>query len=199
MNRMNTADLRCGILGAVFLLSACTTNRINAPGTHDTVQVAHTGVLHLHATYTAPYCGGADPGPEGMPRPEPWFGPMFLRPAAPDSSGTLALNDLSVPIVDTIRTDRTGHGYRTLPPGSYLLLDADRVNDTRYHQLRKDHARPAMHTDAIDTLCLKQWLHGPFGVVRITGGDTVHVELPLFEQCPWYSTPCVNYHGPLPP
>ncbi|MBL8002634.1 MAG: hypothetical protein JNL05_11805 [Flavobacteriales bacterium] len=196
---MNTADLRCGILGAVFLLSACTTNRINGPGTRDTVQLPRTGVLHLHATYTAPYCGGADPGPEGMPRPEPWSGAMFLRPAKPDSTGAMARNELSVPVADTIRTDRTGNGYRTLKAGTYLLLDADRVNDTRYQQLLRDHAKPALYTEPIDKACLDRWLHGPFGVITVRGGDTTHVDLPLFDQCPWYNTPCVHYHGPLPP
>ncbi|MCB9182398.1 MAG: hypothetical protein H6591_00660 [Flavobacteriales bacterium] len=36
------------------------------------------GTLHLHCTNTAPYCGGADPGPDGMPKPGPWQGMMFL-------------------------------------------------------------------------------------------------------------------------
>lgn len=158
-----------------------------------------TGVLHLHATYTAPYCGGADPGPEGMPRPHPWRGPMYLRVAAPDSTGNMALNDLQLPIVDTIRTDATGNGTLTLPAGHYLLLDQDRVDDRRYQQLLKDHDRPALHTDAIDKTCLDRWLHGPFGVVTIRGGDTTRVELPLFGHCPWHATPCLPYLGPYPP
>ena len=157
------------------------------------------GVLHLHATYTAPYCGGADPGPEGMPRTEPWQGPLFLRSATADSTGLFAINDLRSPIMDTVRTDRTGNGYVVLPAGSYLLLDQDQVDDKRYRQLLKDHAKPTLHTEPIDKDCLDRWLHGPFGVITITGGDTSHVELPLFDQCPWYNTPCVHYHGPLPP
>jgi hypothetical protein len=165
----------------------------------DPIPQSSIGVLHLHATFTGAYCGGADPGPEGMPRPEPWQGRMFLRAAAPDSTGSMALNDLRRPIQDTIRTDATGNGHLTLPAGYYLLLDQDRVDDRRYQQLLKEHGRPTLHTDAIDKACLDRWLHGPFGVISITGDDTSHVDLPLFEQCPWYGTPCVNYHGPLPP
>ena len=157
------------------------------------------GVLHLHATYTAPYCGGADPGPEGSPRPMPWRGAMYLRLATPDSTGLMERNELQRPIVDTIRTDATGNGYLELPLGSYLLLDQEHVDDRRYQQVLKDHDRPTLHTDAIDKACLDRWLHGPFGVVSIRSGDTTHVELPLFDQCPWYNTPCVNYFGPLPP
>ena len=196
---MNTDDLRMVMVGAVLLLGACAGIRQTDRSALSAQVRPSTGVLHLHATYTAPYCGGADPGPEGMPRPEPWSGPMYLRPATPDSTGTMARNDLSVPVSDTIRTDHTGSGYRALKTGTYLLLGQDRVDDRRYQQLLKDHAKPALYTEPIDKACLDRWLSGPFGVITITGGDTVHVDLPLFDQCPWYNTPCVHYHGPLPP
>ncbi|MFN8352704.1 MAG: hypothetical protein U0U25_14650 [Flavobacteriales bacterium] len=157
------------------------------------------GVLHLHATYTEAYCGGADPGPDGMPRPQPWRGPMYLRVATPDSNSNMALNDLQLPIVDTIRTDATGNGTLTLPAGQYLLLDQEHVDDTRYRQLMELHDRPALGQQMIDTACLKRWLRGPFGVVTIRGGDTTRVELPLFGHCPWHATPCLPYLGPYPP
>ncbi|HQW85725.1 MAG TPA: hypothetical protein PLH93_01000 [Flavobacteriales bacterium] len=134
-----------------------------------------------------------------MPRPVPWRGAMYLRVATPDSNGIMALNELGRPIIDTIRTDGNGNGYRVLPAGHYLLLDQDRVDDRRYRQLLMDHARPALYTEPVDKACLDRWLHGPFGVVTIRGGDTAHVELDLIDQCPWTNTPCVHYHGPLPP
>jgi hypothetical protein len=196
---MNTNRFFCGILGVAFMLAACSTRRINEPGFFDPEKDPRTGTLHLHVTHTAAYCGGADPGPEGMPRPQPWQGSMYLRAATPDSTGRMALNDLQRPILDTIRTDATGNGYLELPVGSYLLLDQEHVDDRRYRQLLTDHARPAMYTEPIDTTCLERWLHGPFGVVSIVRGDTARVDLPLFDRCPWYSTPCVEYHGPLPP
>ena len=157
------------------------------------------GILHLNVTYTAPYCGGVDPGDEGMPQAQPWRGAMYLRSAVSDSTGLFALNDLRSPIVDTLRTDGSGIGSVVLPAGTYLLLDRDRMNDRRYQQLLKDHSKSAMYTEPIDKACMDRWLHGPFGVITITGGDTTHVELPLFDQCPWYNTPCVRYNGPLPP
>lgn len=197
---MNTDTFLCVLLGPVLVLVACSTTRTIDRGEMDPRQDARgTGTLHLHATYNAPYCGGADPGPEGMPRPVPWRGAMYLRVATPDSTGIMAPNELERPIIDTIRTDGTGNGYRVLPAGHYLLLDQDRVDDRRYRQLLMDHARPALYTEPVDKTCLDRWLRGPFGVVTIHGGDTTHVELPLFDQCPWYNTPCVNYHGPLPP
>lgn len=180
--------------------AACTTMQRSSPVNRNGRDSSlRNGVLHVHVSHTAAYCGGADPGPGGMPRPEPWRGHMFLRAATPDSTGTLALNDLGRPILDTIRTDATDNGHLSLPAGHYLLLDQDRVDDQRYRTLLKDHARPTLHTAAIDKACLDQWLHGPFGVVHIREGDTTRVDMSLFDQCPWYSIPCVHYHGPLPP
>jgi hypothetical protein len=196
---MGSASIHTVILGAGFLLGACTGTRQIDHGSKNDQGRSLTGILHLHATYTAPYCGGADPGPDGMPRPQPWQGTMYLRRALPDSTGLFAINDLNAPIHDTVRTDRLGNGHLVLPAGAYLLLDQDRVDDVRYRQLLTDHAKPALYTEPIDKDCLDRWLHGPFGVITITGGDTSHVELPLFGQCPWYDTPCVRYNGPLPP
>lgn len=184
------------ICGAVplLLLAACAGRKGGVdPGSKG------QGVLHVRATHTAPYCGGADPGPEGVPKPLPWQGRLFLRSATPDSSGALAPNELKRPVVDTVRTGPDGQAFMQVPVGTYLLLDQDRVDDRRSKQLLRDHAKPGLYTEAIDKICLDRWLHGPFGVVTITPGDTAHVTLDLFDQCPWYNTPCVNYFGPLPP
>jgi len=124
---------------------------------------------------------------------------MYIRMAAPDSTGRFAINDIELPITDSIRTDGNGQGYLALPPGSYLLLDRERKDRTKHDQLLRDFADPTPHQDEVNKACLKQWLHGPFGVLFIAAGDTMHVELPLHGQCPWYSIPCVNYRGPLPP
>lgn len=124
---------------------------------------------------------------------------MYIRAAKPDSTGRFAINEIELPIIDSIRTDGNGHGYLTLPTGSYLLLDRERKDRTTHDQLLRDFAKPSLHQDAVDQECLKRWLHGPFGVITIPAGDTLHVELPMHGQCPWYSTPCVEYHGPLPP
>lgn len=188
------------LAGVAVLLVSCATPTSTLDGEmYDWKKTKGTGVLHLNATYTAPYCGGADPGPEGMPRPHPWQGAMFLRAAQPDSTGLLALNDLRSPIIDTIRTDASGQGHVRIPAGTYLLLDHDRVDDTRYRRLLRDHAKPKLYTEAIDQECMHRWLHGPFGVITIPSGDTLRIDLPLYGKCSWYDTPCVHYFGPLPP
>lgn len=134
-----------------------------------------------------------------MPRAQPWNGKMFIRGARPDSTGEFAINDLREPILDTIQMNSEGHGYLALPASQYLLLDQDRVDDRRFRDLLRDFAKPAMYTQPIDTACMLNWLYGPFGVLRITLGDTLHLEYPMHGQCPWYATPCVTYNGPLPP
>ena len=180
-------------------LSCSSRRQTNDGNMHYLQRDTGNGVFHLQCTYTAPYCGGAEPDPSDYPRPQPWSGTMYIRAARPDSSGLFAVNDLHEPILDTIRMNGEGEGYLLLPAGHYLLLDQDRVDDRKYRELLRDHSKPAMYTGPIDTACMRQWLRGPFGVFTIAGGDTLHMEYPMHGQCPWYATPCVSYNGPLPP
>lgn len=176
----------------LLCLSACSAYRPLPSGP------STTGVLIVRCTRTAPYCGGAEPDPRDLPRPRPCTERMFLRPAIPDTSGRSALNDLRIAPIDTIRFIQ-GVSVIHPPAGDYLLLDEDRVDDHRYRQLLRDHRTPRSHSEAVDTACLRSWLHGPFGVISVRGGDTTEVSLDLHDQCPWFSVPCVPYSGPLPP
>lgn len=179
-------------IAILVLLSSCADRHAVMDG------FLRSGTLHMHCTWTDPYCGGAEPDPADYPRPQPWAGRMFIRAARPDSTGKLAINDLRQP-TGMIQMNREGDGYLTLPPGQYLLIDEDRADDRKYRELLRDFAKPAMYYEPIDTACLRQWLNGPFGVLSITSGDTLHVDYPIVGQCPWYATPCVRYNGPLPP
>jgi hypothetical protein len=187
---------------AIFLVlfsMACSTMQRWSPGDPSSRDRSlRNGVLHVSATYQPAYCGGADPGLD-YPRAHPWQGPMYLRLVQVDSIGIFALNDIDVPLFDSVRTDGLGQGYVSLPEGAYLLLDRDRVDDRRYRHLLVEHSKPTLHTQPIDTACLMRWLHGPFGVVNIRPGDTTHVDLPFLGHCPWNDTPCVSYFGPYPP
>ena len=58
---MHTDELRIVLVDAVILLYACVFNRITLMGSIDTAQIPRTGILPLPATYTARYCGSADP------------------------------------------------------------------------------------------------------------------------------------------
>lgn len=188
-----------GVLTACMAM-ACASNRQTRNGEmYPWRNAKKSGVLHIHATYTPAYCGGADPGPEGMPRTYPWSGRMFIRAVVPDSSGRFALNDPNSPVLDSIQMNGEGHGWLELPTGSYLILDRERVDRTKHDQLLRDHKAGSLHTEPIDEACLDRWLRGPFPIHTIASGDTLHMPLPLHGQCPWYSTPCVSYHGPLPP
>lgn len=183
-----------------FVIAACGGTRTVHDGHGDPAgTAAGTGVLHIHATWTEPWCGGAHPEPGEWPLTRPWSGRMYVRPARPDSTGRFAMNELAVPIFDSIKMDGTGHGWLTLPAGTYLIMERDRTDRARHDRLLREHAGPTMHTAAIDTACMRRWLHGPFPVHAITADDTLHMDLPLHGQCPWYATPCVAYFGPLPP
>lgn len=199
-------DVLRGAIGFVTLIGAVACSRSSHPPgkgydmyNRSVGPGGKHGVLHLRATWSEPWCGGMEPEPGVWPRTTPWRGRMYIRAAKPDSTGRFAINDVDLPIFDTIRTDGSGNGYLALPPGHYLVLDRDRVDRARHDQILRDFARPTPHQDAVNKDCLKQWLHGPFGVIRIAARDTLHLDLPLHGQCPWYSNPCVNYRGPLPP
>jgi len=179
-------------IAIVALLSSCANRQAVMDG------FFQSGTIHLHCTWTDPYCGGAEPDPADYPRPQPWSGKMFIRAARPDSTGKLAINDLREP-TGLIQMNREGDGYLALPPGQYLLIDADRADDRKYRELLRDHSKPTLYNEPIDTACLRQWLIGPFGVCDISSGDTLHVDYPLYGKCPWHATPCVRYNGPLPP
>lgn len=192
--------LKCVGSWIVLTAAACTTTRhSHNGGMYDWNRGSAHGVLHIHATYTPAYCGGADPGPEGMPRTYPWQGRMYVRKAVPDSTGRSAINDPDSPVLDSMQMNSEGHGWLDLPAGTYLIFDRDRVDRTRHDQLIRDHKAGAMYTDPIDRACMDRWLRGPFPFHTINAGDTLHMPLPLHGQCPWYETPCVNYQGPLPP
>ena len=176
----------------LVLLSSCAQQQAVMDG------FLESGTLHVHCTWTEPWCGGAEPDPADHPRPRPWSGKLFIRAARPDSTGKLALNDLHEPS-GPIEMNAEGHGYVRLPPGNYVLIDADRVDERRYRALLRDYTMPAKYNEPIDTACLRAWLVGPFGVHTITSGDTLHVDHSMNGTCPWYATPCVRYNGPLPP
>ena len=158
-----------------------------------------TGVLHLHATWNVPWCSGVEPDPSEWPRVVPWSGTMYLRKARPDTSGHMAMNNIEWPILDSILMDSAGHGHLSVAPGSYLLLDRARVDRREHDRLLRDFAKPALHREAIDRVCLDRWLKGPFEVITISAGDTLHLEMPLQGKCSWQSTPCAPDHGPPPP
>jgi hypothetical protein len=195
---MARMDARPAMVLVGLVLAGCAADRPAADGARSGGQRG-SGVLHIHATYTEAYCGGVDPGPEGMPRPRPWSGRMYIRLAEPDSTGRFAMNDPGAPVLDSIRMNSEGDGWLRLPAGTYLILDRERVDRRKHDQLLRDHRDGALYTDPIDKACMDRWLRGPFPVHSITAGDTLHMPLPLHGQCPWYSTPCVRYHGPLPP
>ena len=178
---------------------ACSGRRIVDPGFFDPDQSQRSGFLHLHCTWTEPYCGGAEPDPEQLPRPTPWRTTFFVRATIPDSSGRTAFNDPDAPLADSVVTGADGQGTTTLPTGDYLLIDRDRVDRVRHDRILRDHAKPSGANDAADPDCLRRWLLGPFQVIRITPDDTLSVRIDERGNCPWYSTPCVSYHGPLPP
>lgn len=181
-----------GMAAFLHMLGACVTQKANAPD-------ERTGTLLLHATHTEAYCKGVAPRPEDRPTARPWQGVLHVRPASEVDARGQAINDVRLPVVDSIRTGADGKGMTTLPPGSYILIGHDHMDDRHYHHLLKTHAEATPHRRAIDKDCLAQWLRGPFPVFTITAGHTMRVEHHGHGECSWNSVPCAAWMGPLPP
>jgi hypothetical protein len=80
------------IMGSIVLslVLSCAPRTVNLPFHPEILDLPSPGVLHLHCTWTEPYCGGAEPDPDDLPRPRPWQGSMYIRIAHPDSTGRFA-------------------------------------------------------------------------------------------------------------
>ena len=187
------------MLCCVIALCSCASKRIVEDGFFERETSPGTGILHLHCTFTEPHCGGVELTPDEMPKPHPWSGRLYVRPARPESGETLSLNRIDVPVRDTIIMDAKGDGYLRLPVGEYLLLDKEHVDDRMYKRLLRDHRDTTPYYTAIDVACIRKWLYGPFATITISASDTTHLEHPQMGKCSWYSTPCVQYFGPTPP
>jgi hypothetical protein len=168
-------------------------------GMYDWKRADGLGILHLETTHTEAYCKGVAPRPEDYPTAQPWSGVLYIRKAVDVDAKDRAMNDVKRAPVDSIRTDGSGHGSIALTPGQYILLDADRATDRRYHQLLRDHAEATPHRAAIDKACMDDWLRGPFPAFTITAKDTTRVDHHTQGQCSWNSVPCAMWRGPLPP
>lgn len=158
-----------------------------------------TGVLHVHCTWTPAHCGGAYIDFDAQRPEQGWAGTLFLRSAKPVGDGLPAINDLSLPVIDSVRMNARGDGYVRLRPGMYLLLERDRIDDRQAKAYLREHAQPTEYHLAADTSCMRQWLTGPFDVIAVAPGDTAHVRRNFSGRCSWDAVPCVQYIGPLPP
>jgi hypothetical protein len=157
------------------------------------------GVLHLHTTNTRSWCSGVPPPDQDHATPKPWSTVWYVRPVDMVDDRDRATNDPKKPVLDSLHTAADGHGHLRLPPGTYILVDRDRVDIARYQHLLREHAEPTQHRKAINKKCLDTWLHGPFPTVTITAGDTTHVERVTQVPCSWQNVPCAPWDGPLPP
>ncbi len=192
MTQMTQMGTGIGVM-IMLLTASCVTKKVNGPDKRS------IGVLHLEATHTEAYCKGVPPRPEDHIAPQPWSTVLYVREAGPVDARGQAKNDPTRPVVDSIRTMDNGQGFLRLPPGSYILVDRDRVDDRRYQQLLKDHAEPVRYRGAIDKDCLDKWLHASYSAFTITKGDSTQVAHNTHLKCSWERVPCAPWQGPLPP
>jgi len=185
-----------GVIVALLTLQfSCTSHRAGTwqerDGFSDDAAIDFT----ITITSTSSYCGGAEPMPGELERyatPTPLPGKwLYIR-----KGDTNRVNDI---IVDSARTDITGLVHLSLPRGTYSMVFEDKKDKEKYKAWLTRFAEATDYSTAIDKTCLDTWLATPHLVFEIVKGLDTSFTTNVHVPCPWESTPCVGYLGPLPP
>ena len=151
--------------------------------------------VSVFCTYTSSYCGGAEPPkellrelatPKALAETE-----VFIR--------TGHENDISVPIIASGKSDVNGLVQFALEPGDYVLMFADKKNDTVYNEILKKYSKKTEYTEPVDKECLLKWISIPELFLHVEALRINSFQLAIHKPCAWHSIPCVPYNGPLPP
>ena len=131
------------------------------------------------------YCGGANPGEEAlaeMAKPKPWANKkIFIK--------TGGQNLLKNKIIKEIVSDSHGNFSLSLPPGIYCIVEASKTQSLKF---------PSDPYQSVDTACMKNQLSACDYSFTIKNKNISNILITYHHHCAW-TTPCVSYHGPLPP
>lgn len=145
-------------------------------------------------TQSSSYCGGARPTDEmlnSITAPRPMVGTTYYV-----RKGTT--NDVTQEIVMTFSTGTDGSFSFKLPPGDYIIIDANRLDSSYVKSIAKKYEKPtASYTEAKKD-CLNEWLKGGMFQFKIIDAPVSNIEWNINHSC-WTDDPCVHYTGPYPP
>lgn len=142
--------------------------------------------VHFHITQSSDWCSGVAPGPETyeqMTRPRDYVGVHVYIKKGPQ-------NHINSKIITEGITDSSGNLSVQLPAGNYILLREDKLKSIVFPK-NDEYC-------TWDSICIKnEWLKGDLSFVVNDSSDK-NLILDFRKHCTW-STPCMNYSGPLPP
>ncbi len=129
------------------------------------------------------YCGGAAPPDElAFPKPSPKAGiKLFVRKGN--------FNNPGEKIIDSLISDAEGKFKITLPEGTYTFIESWK---------KEKYQTPVNKSWYVyDTACYRKRYHEPDFTVEVKG-NIKNIKINFVRYCSW-STPCIEYDGPLPP
>ncbi len=175
---MNIRNLFLTAIILTALLFGCRIQRDRRPDNNVTTYLVSGTMMELRN-----YCGGARPSEEIL-HPKPIATgriKLFIRKSS--------TNETSQPIIDSIVSAADGTFSIRLAPGTYCFVERKKKDAMVMPQDDK--------FNTYDPECYKkEYATCDFSIEVKT--DVAKTEIVLERHCPW-RTPCVNYHGPLPP
>lgn len=145
-------------------------------------------------TQSSSYCGGARPTDEilnNITAPRPMVGTTYYV-----RKGTT--NDVTQKIVMTFSTGTDGSFSFKLPPGEYIIIEANRLDSTYVKSIAKKYEKPTASYTEAKKECLHEWLKGGLFQFKIVDAPVSNIEWNINHSC-WTDDPCVHYTGPYPP
>lgn len=131
------------------------------------------------AFYVRSFCGGARltyKQEKAIRTPHPLSGKkLYIRKGD--------TNKLKNPVIDSIVTGDSGYFSLSLPPGSYCIIDKQKVDSAYYKSIIKEYATNHKYTSKANVKCLDQWLSKPEYTFTVIRGTANHIKITFYQKC----------------
>ncbi len=152
-------------------------------------------VIKLRVTQTHAYCGGMEPDKELLEE-------LNTPKALPGKKLVVRKgesNNTALPVVAELTCNGNGVAYCKLAIGKYCIVDERKKDESYIKKIYATYKKESQYNSAANWDCLVDWLKTPDLVFEVLKKDSIFVSVNYHFPCSWYATPCVRYHGPLPP
>jgi hypothetical protein len=141
-------------------------------------------------TQTSLFCGGARPTEEMMREmevPKPYKNKVLYVRAG-------KINTTAKSVLLKFTADSAGSFSFTLPPGEYVIIQAEQVKKLNLKKL------PSGKDFMINKKCLDEWWKKPYYALVIKDADVTNLNFNFEKRC-FIPTDvsCIEYMGPMPP
>jgi hypothetical protein len=147
-------------------------------------------------TQTSQYCGGARPPQELLKRlatPSPLANQkLYIR------SGLV--NELRIPVLDSVVTDKKGNFKIKLPKGDYCIVNRQKKDVETFNEYLEKYRIETETYGVIDKDCYSDFVQQPDGFLTIKGTEKKAIKWKIHYEnpCEYNANRCVQYKGKLP-